>query len=96
LSGPQDGQRGRVYAWENRIIAPRDTTFVAFARAQPMVDAIWTETGLEMPACRGAAATAAQRHAGERYTAFDFPARENTFVVPAARISACHDIRRRR
>ncbi len=49
MSGPRDGQRGRVYAWENRIIAPRDTTFVAFARAQPMVDAIWTETGLKYP-----------------------------------------------
>jgi hypothetical protein len=49
LSGPRDSQRGRVYAWENRIIAPHDRTFVAFARAQSMVDAIWTEIGLKYP-----------------------------------------------
>ena len=49
MSGPRDSQRGRVYAWENRIIAPRDSTFVAFARAQSMVDAIWTEIGLKYP-----------------------------------------------
>ncbi len=49
MSGPRDSQRGRVYAWENRIIAPHDSTFVDYARAQSMVDAIWTETGLKYP-----------------------------------------------
>jgi len=49
LSGLRDSQRGRVYAWENRIIATCDSTFVDYARAQSMVDAIWTETGLKYP-----------------------------------------------
>ena len=49
MSGLRDSQRGRVYAWENRIIAPCDSTFVDYARAQSMVDAIWTETGLKYP-----------------------------------------------
>ena len=49
MSGPRDSQRGRVYAWENRIIALRDSTFVDYARAKPMVDAIWTEIGLKYP-----------------------------------------------
>jgi len=49
LTGPRDSQRGRVYAWENRIIAPHDSTFVAYGRAQAMVDAIWADTGLRFP-----------------------------------------------
>ena len=49
MSGLRDSQRGRVYAWENRIIAPCDSTFVDYARAKPMVDAIWTEIGLKYP-----------------------------------------------
>ena len=39
----RDCQRGRVYAWENRIIAPRGRSLVPFASAQGMVDAIWAE-----------------------------------------------------
>jgi len=49
VSGPRDSQRGHVYAWENRIIAPRDTTFVPYERAQAMVNAIWTDMGLKYP-----------------------------------------------
>jgi hypothetical protein len=45
----RDCQRGRVYAWENRIIAPRDRSLVPFASAQGMVDAIWAELGLRFP-----------------------------------------------
>jgi hypothetical protein len=45
----RDCQRGRVYAWENRIVAPRDRSLVPFASAQGMVDAIWAELGLRFP-----------------------------------------------
>lgn len=45
----RDCQRGRVYAWENRIIAPRDRSLVRFAAAHGMVDAIWAEQGLRFP-----------------------------------------------
>ena len=49
MSGPRDYQRSRVYAWENRVVAPRDNSFVAFAEAQGMVNAIWAEMGLLYP-----------------------------------------------
>jgi hypothetical protein len=49
LTGPRDSQRGRVYAWENRIIAPRDSTLVAYGKAQAMVNAIWADMGLQFP-----------------------------------------------
>ena len=45
----RDGQRSRVYAWENRVIAPHDPSSVAFGAAQGMVDAIWAESGLRYP-----------------------------------------------
>ncbi len=45
----QDFQRARVYAWEDRMVAPRDPTTIAFAAAQGMVDAIWSEAGLRWP-----------------------------------------------
>jgi hypothetical protein len=45
----RDHQRSRVYAWENRVIAPHDPTFVSFAAAQGMVDAIWSDMGLRFP-----------------------------------------------
>jgi len=49
LSGPRDSQRGRVYAWENRTIAPHDSTLVPYGRAQAMVDAIWADMRLQFP-----------------------------------------------
>ncbi len=49
MTGKRDRQRGRVYAWENRVVAPRDTTFVPYPAAQAMVDAIWSEMGLCYP-----------------------------------------------
>ena len=49
MSGKRDFQRSRVYAWENRFIAPRDPSFVAFPEAQGMVNAIWAEMGLSYP-----------------------------------------------
>jgi hypothetical protein len=45
----RDDQRGRVYAWENAHVGPRDPTMVAFAEAQAMVDAIWADRGLRFP-----------------------------------------------
>ncbi len=45
----RDRQRGRVYAWEDRIVVPRDRTLVPIAGAQAMVDAIWAEMGLLYP-----------------------------------------------
>jgi hypothetical protein len=49
LSGKRDYQRSRVYAWENRVVAPRDPSFVTFPEAQAMVNAIWSEMGLLYP-----------------------------------------------
>lgn len=45
----RDAQRGRVYAWEDRVVAPHDASRIAFAVAQAMVDAIWAELGLAHP-----------------------------------------------
>ena len=45
----RDWQRSRVYAWENRLIAPRDRSRVLFPAAQGMVSAIWSEMGLRSP-----------------------------------------------
>ncbi len=49
MSGKRDFQRSRVYAWENRVVAPRDSSFVSFPAAQGMVNAIWSEMGLKYP-----------------------------------------------
>jgi hypothetical protein len=49
LRAKRDFQRSRVYAWENRIVAPRDPSFVSFSEAQGMVNAIWVEMGLSYP-----------------------------------------------
>jgi hypothetical protein len=49
LSDKRDHQRSRVYAWENRVVAPHDPCFVSFAAAQGMVDAIWSDMGLRYP-----------------------------------------------
>ncbi len=45
----RDRQRSRVYAWEDRVVAPHDPSTVAYALAQGMVDAIWSEMGLRYP-----------------------------------------------
>jgi hypothetical protein len=49
LSGQRDFQRSRVYAWENRVVAPRDQSLISFPDAQAMVNAIWSEMGLKYP-----------------------------------------------
>ena len=49
MSRKRDHQRGRVYAWENRVIATLDPSFVSFPAAQGMVNAIWSEMELLYP-----------------------------------------------
>jgi hypothetical protein len=49
LTRPRDRQRQRVYAWEERIVAPCDPTTLPFRAAQAMVDAIWSDMGLRYP-----------------------------------------------
>jgi hypothetical protein len=44
-----DRQRARVYAWEERFVAPHGRDLLPFAAMQPMVDAIWAELGLRYP-----------------------------------------------
>ena len=45
----RDRQRRKVYAWENRVIAPRDRSQLPFPAVQGMVNAIWSEMGLRYP-----------------------------------------------
>ena len=45
----RDRQRSKVYAWEERFVAPYDPSTIVLAQAQGMVDAIWTEMGLRFP-----------------------------------------------
>ena len=49
MTGNRDSQRSRVYAWENEVVAPFDPTFLPFAAAQGMVDAIWSDFELRYP-----------------------------------------------
>jgi len=49
MTDGRDRQRSKVYAWEERFVAARDPTSIAFAQAQGMVDAIWAESGLRFP-----------------------------------------------
>jgi hypothetical protein len=49
LIGAHDHQRGKVYAWEERFVAPYDPSTIVLAQVQGMVDAIWTEMGLCFP-----------------------------------------------
>lgn len=39
----------RVYAWEDRVVAPLDRSLVPFARMQALVDYVWGEAGLRWP-----------------------------------------------
>ncbi|MBI0434601.1 hypothetical protein [Roseomonas sp. KE0001] len=45
----RDVQRGRVYAWEDAIMAELAPGTLRFEAAQPMVDALWAEQGLRHP-----------------------------------------------
>jgi hypothetical protein len=46
LTDERDRQRSKVYAWEERFVAPYDPSTIVLAQAQGMVDAIWSEMGL--------------------------------------------------
>ena len=49
MTDDRDRQRSKVYAWEERFVAPCDPSSIVFAQAQGMVDAIWAEMGLRFP-----------------------------------------------
>jgi hypothetical protein len=49
VTDERDRQRSKVYAWEERFVAPCDPTTIVLTQAQGMVDAIWTELGLRFP-----------------------------------------------
>ncbi len=39
----------RLYAWEDAVVAPRDTAPVPFARLQSLVDHVWAAEGRRWP-----------------------------------------------
>ncbi|MFC3127552.1 hypothetical protein ACFOD4_21015 [Pseudoroseomonas globiformis] len=45
----RDVQRSKLYAWEEREVAPRDGTVLLFPQIKPMVDALWLDLGLLFP-----------------------------------------------
>jgi hypothetical protein len=45
----RDHQRGKVYTWEQRAVAPYDRTEIDRVQAQAMVAAIWADLGLRYP-----------------------------------------------
>lgn len=49
MNRPRDTQRARVYAWEDRFVAPYGGGLVRFAEAARMVEAIWADLGLRYP-----------------------------------------------
>ena len=49
MTDNRDHQRSKVYAWEERFVAPCDPSSIGFAQAQGMVNAIWAEMGLRFP-----------------------------------------------
>ena len=49
MTDERDRQRSKVYAWEERFVAPYDPSTIVFVQAQGMVDAIWSEMGLRFP-----------------------------------------------
>ena len=42
-------EANRLYAWEDRAVAPRDRSRVPFARLQSLVDHVWAAEGLRFP-----------------------------------------------
>lgn len=49
MTEARDRQRAKVYAWEERFVAPCDPSSIMFTQAQGMVDAIWSDMGLRFP-----------------------------------------------
>lgn len=46
MTGPRDR---RLYAWENRVVAPQDNSVVPFEQMQALVDYVWAAEGLRWP-----------------------------------------------
>ncbi|MGG5889046.1 hypothetical protein ACLF3G_18065 [Falsiroseomonas sp. HC035] len=44
-----DARARRVYAWEDRVVAPLDRSEVPFAQMQSLVDHVWASEGLRWP-----------------------------------------------
>ena len=44
-----DGAARRLYAWEDREVAPRDLSRVPFAQLQALADHVWAAEGLRWP-----------------------------------------------
>ena len=44
-----DAEARRLYAWEDQVVAPRDTSLVPFAQLQALVDHVWASEGLRFP-----------------------------------------------
>ena len=85
MTAVRDHQRGRVYAWEERFVAPRDPSSIAFAQAQGMVDAIWADMGLRFPPKVVTPAPPGPHHGRGRHAAVDPPGRHDTVMVSVAR-----------
>ena len=45
----RDWQRARVYAWEDRMVVPRDKSTLPYTAAKDMVGAIWADLDLRYP-----------------------------------------------
>ena len=71
MTDDRDRQRSKVYAWEERFVAPRDPSSITFAQAQGMVDAIWAEMGLRFPPKVERSAPPGPLHGGRRQSAVD-------------------------
>ena len=49
MSPGRDRQRALVYAWEDRMVAPRDKSTLPYTAAKDMVGAIWADLDLRYP-----------------------------------------------
>jgi hypothetical protein len=45
----RDRHAAKLYAWEDKVVAPRDRSLVPFARLQALVDHVWAEEGRRWP-----------------------------------------------
>lgn len=48
-AAPARAEADRLYAWEDRVVAPRDLSRVPFAQLQALVDHVWAAEGLRFP-----------------------------------------------
>jgi hypothetical protein len=57
----RDVQKSKVYAWENKVIAPRSHVMIKFDVAQQFVDGVWLRNGWLFPPTVGKMAAHAKR-----------------------------------